>query len=140
MQLYKNAKTRWVTGLILIFIVYSLYFIYVVDGPLHRLPTRPRHILNFSVAIGIYLIGTLHLGKMSALWMRFLWHWVHFILLGTICAVGAYEWAFGALQEKSLMVGLTSSFFEFLISPAFFMGMGLIDFALRRSKPTASGN
>lgn len=134
MKLYKTEKQRWLAGLLLIALIYSLYFIYVVDGPLHRLPTRPRHLLNFSTAIAVYVIGTLHLGKMSAAWMRYLWHWIHFVLLGTVCAVGFYEWLFGALGEGSFWVGVTSSFFEFLISPAFFTGMGLIDQAMKRTQ------
>jgi hypothetical protein len=75
---------------------------------------------------------------MSAAWMRYLWHWVHFALLGTICLVGFYEWLFGSLQDGALMVGITSSFFEFLISPAFFTGMGLFDQALKANQRNKS--
>lgn len=129
---YKSDRQKWIGGLILILIVYTLFYTLFADRSYtYLIPRKIRHVIKFGTTIGVYLLGTYHLGKLKDQWMSHLWHFIHISLLVIISAIGIYDWIFGEVSYA--MKDFTVSLQEFLISPVLYVGMGLINQKLKSS-------
>ena len=119
---YKNPKYRWLAGLLLILVVYSIFYLFFVENPnIEDVPRKFRHMIKFVTTITVYFIGTTHLGELEAKWMSILWHFIHISLLFTITMIGLYDWTFGMVDVKTKE--LAASMQEILISPVLYVGM-----------------
>ncbi|MES2240992.1 MAG: hypothetical protein V4497_12115 [Bacteroidota bacterium] len=121
-----NPLYRWMVGLALILIIYSFFYLFFAENPsIYEIPRRIRHVIKFVVTVLVYFIGTSHLGQIEARWMLILWHFIHVSFLFVITSVGLYDWFFG-------MVGVNTKEFvasmqEILISPVFYVGLGIVN-------------
>lgn len=126
---YKSSKTRFISGLILIVIIYSLYYIlYKEDEARYALSKEFKHIVKFIPTILVYLVGTYHLGKLQDKWMAKIWHLIHITGLFVITMIGFFDW-FTDLVGLTLKQ-LANSIQELLISPALYVAMGLLNRSL----------
>jgi hypothetical protein len=129
MKLYKTPRSRWIGGLAIILVIYTLFYIYFVDGDVLWIPRKIRHVIKFATTIAVYLVGTAHLGELKDKWMSHLWHLIHISLLGFITLVGLYDWTFGMVSQQ--IKDMTWTMQEFLISPVLYVGMGIINNRLK---------
>lgn len=128
MQFYKSDKQRFLIGLVLIVLIYSVYYLNFMDNTEYDpflIPRKIRHVIKFVTTIIVYIIGSSHLGKLNEQWMATLWHIVHISLLVTITLIGLYDWTFGMVSISTKL--LAASMQEFLISPIFYAGMGILN-------------
>ena len=130
MKLYKTDTIRFFSGLILIVLIYSLFYIcFVENSDLKLIPRKSRHIIKFSTTIIIYFVGTFHLGKLKDTWMSKLWHLVHISGLVIISFMGGFHW-----YISELSIGLKSfavSIQELLMSPVLYVAMGILNKSLK---------
>ena len=128
MKLYKSDKVRFIIGLIIIFILYSCYYIFIAEHKNTALiPRKLRHVITLLVTVAVYFVGTFHLGKLKVTWMASLWHIVHISGLCIITAIGLFDWLF--LEGKTIL-GLSRfarTIQELLISPILYVAMGLLN-------------
>lgn len=139
MKLYKSDKVRFVVGLIIIFVIYSCYYIFIADNKDSVvIPRKLRHVISLGITIAVYVVGTIHLGKLKVTWMATLWHIVHIAGLCIITGIGIFDWLF--LTGKPI-VGLSMfarSIQELLISPVLYVAMGLLHRAFTRKSKNST--
>ena len=131
MKLLKSEKAKFAFGLILIILVYSCYYIFFSENENATFFSRKvRHLIQFSITVLVYLIGTFFLGKLEVNWMSYLWHLIHITGLGIITSIGCYDWF---IAETALKVKLVAiSIQEMLISPVLYVAMGLLNKTLNK--------
>ncbi len=125
-----NTTKRWLLGLVLILIVYSCFYLFFAENPnIYEVPRKIRHIIKFATTVLVYCIGTHYLGKIEARWMYSIWHFIHISFLVIITSVGLYDWIFGmvSLATKEFVASMQ----EILISPALYVGMGIVNQRLK---------
>jgi hypothetical protein len=126
MQLYKSDRSRWIGGLIVILVVYTLFYLLFADRAFtYEIPRKLRHVIKFGTTIVVYFVGTYHLGNLEDKWMSQVWHFVHISLLCAITAIGLYDWVFGMVGTKTKELAATMQ--EFLISPVLYVAMGILN-------------
>lgn len=139
MKLYKSDKVRFVVGLIIIFIIYSCYYIFIADNKdSAQIPRKLRHAISLGITIAVYVVGTIHLGKLKVTWMATLWHIVHIAGLCIITAIGIYDWIFLTGKPNLGLSMFARSIQELLISPVLYVGMGLLHNAFSKSLKNTS--
>jgi hypothetical protein len=124
MNLYKSDKVRFIVGLVFIFIIYTSYYVFLVENVNLELPSKIKHVIKFSLTIAVYFVGTSHLGKLSDAWMSFIWHVVHIAGLIIITTLGIIDWIFFINLNLRLFA---NSIQEILISPVLYLAMGLVN-------------
>ena len=66
--------------------------------------------------------------------MSTIWHFVHISGLGIITSLGLLDWAIGGISVY--LRAFAASIQELLISPIFYMAMGLLNKTLKRPSKT----
>ncbi len=131
MNLYRSDKARFILGLILILIIYSLYYIYFLEHKNTLLISRKvKHIITFSTTVFVYFVGTFHLGKLKDEWMSSLWHIIHITGLCIITTLGLFDWLIAEISLSLRQFVLSVQ--EFLISPVLYVAMGLLNKSLKK--------
>jgi len=126
MNTHHTERTKWITGLLFILLIYTLFYLFFVESEQTQfIPRRIRHFIKFATTFSVYLIGTLHLGKLTAKWMSQIWHFIHISLLSVLVLIGGYDWLFGMVSQH--VKDFTSTIQEFLISPVLYVGMGILN-------------
>ncbi len=126
-----KSSSGWWLGLFVLFIVFSTYHIIILDmGWGLRLGDVSRHIIKFSVAMIIFLLGTLFLKKNTqpTAWMWYIWNWVHVLGMLTLLFLGVYHYLISPLPVAIKYFG--SRIHLFLVSPLFYAGMGILSRSL----------
>ena len=137
MKLYKSDKIRFISGLVLIIIFYSTYYIGFEENEIMNTFNRyVQYLIKFLFTVIIYLIGSLHLGKLKDEWMSYLWHFIHISGLCIITSIGLYDWLISDIPLGVLLFG--GSIQEFLISPLLYVAMGLLNRNLNKSSTEAN--
>lgn len=122
----KSDKIRFVSGLIFICIIYSCYQIFFKENnDIGLIPRKLRDIIRFSVTVGIYFVGTFHLGKLKDTWMSSIWHIVHISGLCIITTIGLYYWVFTDMAKS--VIHFANSIQHILISPILYISLGLLN-------------
>ncbi|MGE5943446.1 MAG: hypothetical protein ACM31G_03800 [Flavobacteriales bacterium] len=135
MRLYQSDRFRFIAGLVLIVIIYSLYYIYFVENQEFISKSKlVLHLIRLSTTVIIYIIGTIHLGKLKDNWMSSLWHFIHISGLCIITSLGLINWFI-------IDIGLDLKEFaytiqELLISPVLYVAMGLLNNSLNKKTVT----
>ena len=131
MNLYKSDKIRFISGLVFIVIIYSLFYIYFLENkntlPISR---RLKHIISFGSTITVYFVGTYHLGKLKDTWMSSLWHLIHISGLLIITSLGFFDWFISEINLN--LRQFAQSIQEILISPVLYVAMGLLNRSLKK--------
>ena len=133
MKLYKSNKGRFIGGLIIIFIIYSCYYIFIAeDIDTAQIPRKLRHFIALFATVAVYFVGTFHLGKLKITWMSTLWHMIHISGLCIIIVIGIIDYLFldgKPIKELSLFARTIQ---EVLISPILYAAMGLLNRTLNK--------
>lgn len=133
MKLYKSDKVRFIMGLVIIFILYSCYYIFIAEQrDTAMIPRKLRHFISLLFTVAVYFAGTFHLGKLKATWMSTFWHIVHISGLCIITGIGLFDWLFlegNAIPRLSIFA---RSIQEILISPLMYLAMGLLNQVLNK--------
>ncbi|MBX2931652.1 MAG: hypothetical protein KF781_06895 [Chitinophagaceae bacterium] len=120
-------------GLIVIFIIYTCYYIFFLEASyLLSIPRPIRHLIKLFTLIAVYLLGVYQLNSQKIGWMTTIWHIIHITGIVLICLFGIYDWIFGILPIKIRWV--LGSIAEFLIAPTLYIAMGLIQYFLLKEK------
>lgn len=118
-------KRGFWTGLIILFLIYTLFYLFFLEASYFSdIPRRIRHFIKFSILILVYITGSYHLRLNQIRWMFLIWHFIHISGIGLITLFGLFD----------LLVSPTpiyirfflDSINEFLISPVLFVGMGIL--------------
>ncbi|MEO8713130.1 MAG: hypothetical protein ABI405_13445 [Parafilimonas sp.] len=129
MQMLKlNEKYIFILGLIVITIVYSLYHIYFDLTYVPDISGKWKHVNKFVFVLIVYGIGTFVLRKFRVAWMMQLWHFLHIIFISALLLIGFYDWYHGSITDQ--IRNVANSIHEFLISPALYTAMGILQFRL----------
>jgi hypothetical protein len=119
----------FVWGLVQLFIVYTLLYLFFFEAPyLLEIPRMVRHAILMGSLFGIYLLGTYHLQFSNHRWMGTLWHFVHLTGISVLFLSGLWDWLIEPLSYPMRL--LFRQIHEFLISPVLYVGMGLLSRAL----------
>lgn len=132
MKLYKSDRIRFISGLLLIIIIYSWNYLYFFndEGSWKSYSKIAFHLIRFGITILVYFIGTFHLGKLKDSWMSSIWHLVHVSGLFIITSLGLFDWFIFELSRN--IKGIAHSIQEILISPVLYFAMGLLNQSLKR--------
>lgn len=131
MKLYKSDKVRFIAGLVLIVLIYSLFYIFFLENrAVAGLSGVLRHGISFGATIAVYFIGTFHLGTLEDKWMSSLWHFVHISGLIILTSLGLFDLLITDISFNMRRFALT--ILEFLISPVLYVGMGLLNRSLKQ--------
>lgn len=129
----KLPKYFWF-GFIVMLVAYTLIRMFFYDGvlPAPHWVKEKRQLVRWGNITLIYVIGILIVRKMGESWMLWAWNAVHLIVMFYLLLLAAYEYLVGELHY-----GLRASvapIIEFLISPAYFVALGLLyAYAKRKS-------
>jgi hypothetical protein len=88
------------------------------------IPVDPRQIIRWVNILLIYITGILVIRKMKPGWLLFTWNLVHIVLIAYLFLAVVYEQFVAPLPYG--IRGSAAPIIEFLISPVFYMAMGLI--------------
>lgn len=72
----------------------------------------------------VYVIGIFVIRKMTPAWLLFSWNIVHIVLMGYLMLAAAYEYFIAPMPYG--IRGSAAPIIEFLISPVFYVAMGLL--------------
>ncbi|KAB1067346.1 hypothetical protein F6U93_11215 [Tamlana haliotis] len=131
MKIYKTDNIRFISGLVMIIVLYSLYYIYFADNNhSHTISRLLRHGITLATTVAIYFIGTFHLGKLQDSWMASIWHIVHISGLCILTGLGLFDWLISDISIKLKL--FCHSIQEILISPVLYVAMGLLNRSLNK--------
>ncbi|MFD2724906.1 hypothetical protein [Hyunsoonleella rubra] len=131
MNLYPSDKVRFISGLIIILIIYTFHYVYLAENPdMISVPKYILHLARFAVTMAVYFVGTFHLGKLKDTWMSTIWHMVHISGLCIIAGLGGFNWL---ISDISIYLkDFTNSVQEILISPVLYLAMGILNRTLNK--------
>ena len=121
-----NRRVYLIGGFLAIFLIYSLYNIFLLDvNYYNEIPRKIRHLNKFLAILLVYGIGTLALKKYTVDWMMLVWHLLHIAVILFLLVIGLYDWTFGVISDK--LRNIASTFLEFLISPVFYAAIAIVN-------------
>lgn len=129
-----NKKYIFFLGLIAIIVVYSLYHIYFDLTSVPGISGKWKHVNKLVFVLIVYGIGTIALRKYMVTWMMQIWHLLHIVFISILIAIGFYDWYHGGITEQ--VRNVANTIHEFLISPALYVTMGIIQYRLLSYRKT----
>ncbi len=128
-----NKRVYFFSGLIAIVLIYSIYNLFVADASYYlAIPQKLRHISRLAAVLAVYGIGTFALHKYTVKWMMQIWHLIHIAAIAIIVLIGLYYWGAGMISYQ--LRNIANSLTELLISPALYVGMGILNSRIRPVK------
>jgi hypothetical protein len=130
-----NLPKHFWFGFWVMLIGYTLIRMFFYDGVLpapHWLKEQ-RQLVRWGNIFIIYIVGILIIRKMDESWMLWAWNAVHVVLMLYLIFAAAYEYLIAPLPY-----GLRASvapIIEFLISPAYYVGLALLYAFVQKNKP-----
>lgn len=127
----KRNRTNWLLGLLIIFLIYSIFYVLFHDNKdVVLIPRKIRHVIKFLTTLSVYVVGTFYLKKLHAQWMHSLWHLIHIGGLILIISIGLFDWL---ISPTSKPIRYFANFIqEMLISPVLYVGMSILNQTLAR--------
>jgi hypothetical protein len=125
-----KRRLRFVVGLLVIVILYTVYDLYLITPEYLETTTRKaRHVVKFGAVLVAYAAGIFAFAGNSPGWLMQLWHILYAAILLLLILAGIYDgWANGLSgQFRSVTVTLS----EFLISPVPYIVIGIMNRATR---------
>lgn len=129
----RKNKQNWYIGLLIIFLIYSLFYIFFVENDEIILVNRKlRHAIKFLTTFSVYLIGTFYLKKLHETWMNNLWHIIHIGGLFILIFIGLFDWII--FPTPIAIRHFANIIQELLISPVLYVGMSIMNKTLEKIK------
>ncbi len=123
MNLSGRKKLFFWSGFVVILLLYCLYYFYFIYGLAHEIPLRARHFVKLLFILACYGTGVVALGRITAGWMVRLWHITYLVCLLLLLGMGLYDWFVARTPLQLRMIA--DSVQEFLVSPVFYVALGL---------------
>lgn len=130
MQLYKNNSQRYRAGLVYIFLIYTISSLFFFGHFLNwkfKTPELLNHVLLFGMAVLVYWIGTVQLGKLQEIWMLFIWHFVYISSLSILLVIILVKLLFVTISFTIRPIHLTDTINFILISPMLYFLLGSLN-------------
>jgi hypothetical protein len=127
----KLPKYFW-SGFWIMVIAYSLVRLFFYE-PVVRMPGwvyQQRQLFRWINISFVYVVGIFVVKRMKVGWMLLLWNLVHLVLLAYLLFSAFYEWAVAPLPYG--IRGSVAPIIEFLISPVYYIGLGVLYLYLNR--------
>lgn len=129
-----NLPRNYWIGLIIMILAYSIV---QLSFNTHLIPVpewllKHRQFFRWLNILFVYVIGILVIQKMSPEWLLFSWNLVHIVLMSYLAIAATYEYLIAPLPYG--VRGSAAPIIEFLVSPVFYVVMGLIYTSLRSNK------
>jgi hypothetical protein len=133
----KLPKHFWI-GFWVMLVAYTLIRMFFYDGvlPAPQWLKEQRQLVRWGNITLIYVIGIVIVRKMEEEWLLWAWNAVHLLVMLYLMLLAAYEHLIGDLHY-----GLRASvapIIEFLISPAYFVCLGLLYAFVKGSRKNES--
>jgi hypothetical protein len=126
-----NKRYYIIGGFLAIFLVYSLYNIYLVDVSYYnQIPRKVRHLARFLSILIVYGIGFYTLKKSMTGWVINIWNSIYLIFTFLLILIGIYDWSVGGASNQ--IRNIANTLHEFLISPVLFIVLYIIHNKLLR--------
>ena len=128
-------KHFW-SGFWIMVLAYSLVrlFFYEPVVSMPRWVYEQRQLFRWINISFVYVVGIFVVRRMMVGWMLFLWNLIHLALLIYLLMAAAYEWAVAPLPYG--IRGSVAPIIEFLISPVYYIGLGVLYLYLNRIQKT----
>jgi len=125
-------RKRYITGFVLLFVLYSIYFLTARDGFFYLIHTsrKERHIITFVTILLVYGAGLWALNKYFPLWTRSAWNLLHIVFIAVLILFGVFDWSMGGLPKSSRH--FTQTIAETLVSPVLYVAIGLLDWSITK--------
>ncbi len=121
----RKRNRDFITGLIVLVIIYSAYYLLVADNDqIIRKTPLIGHSVKIFVVLAIYICGTFFLGKLPQKWLKLLWHLIHVALISILVILWSWHFAISPLPFNIRNLGY--SIHEFLISPLLYVATWLL--------------
>ncbi len=120
---YKFAFWMGLTGKIVIYCLYYLYFIYSLS---REIPSKAVYVLKFVFVLAAYAVGSFGLRKNAAPGLMQLWHFVYVVSLALLVLLGMYNWYIARAPISVREVAENVQ--ELLISPILYVVIGIISY------------
>lgn len=121
-----NLPRNYWIGLIIMILAYTIvqlsFNTHIIPVPGWLL--KHRQFFRWLNILFVYGIGILVIQKMSPGWLLFSWNLVHVVLMGYLAVAAAYEYFIAPMPYG--VRGSAAPIIEFLISPVFYVIMGLV--------------
>jgi len=121
----RKQKRDFITGLVVLVIIYSAYYLLVADNDriIQKTPWV-IHSIKILVVLAIYFAGTYFLSRLPKKWLKQLWHLVHIVLISVLVLLWTWHFAITPLPLNLRNFGY--SIHEFLISPLLYLATWLL--------------
>jgi hypothetical protein len=125
MMQQRLPKHFW-SGFWIMVLAYSLVrlFFYEPVVSMPRWVHEQRQLFRWINISFVYVVGIFVVRRMRVGWMLFLWNLIHLALLIYLLMAAAYEWAVAPLPYG--IRGSVAPIIEFLISPVYYIGLGVL--------------
>jgi hypothetical protein len=115
----QRKKLFFWSGLIVLAILFSLYYVFFLYGISLNMPLRERHLLKFVFVAAVYAAGAVSLRGFGLPWMQRVWHVVYLAILVLLVGLGAFDWLVARTPLEIRVVA--DSLQEFLVSPILYV-------------------
>jgi hypothetical protein len=130
MQLYKSDRQRYMAGLLYIFLIYTISYLIFAEHCLigkFKIPELLNHVFMFVMAVLVYMIGTMHLGKLQEPWMFFIWNITYIILLSIFLILILVKLLLFTISYTIRSIYIFDHITFILISPMLYFSLGLLN-------------
>ena len=111
-----SAGQRLATVLVSVIVLYAVYKLVLCDPHFLEDTSRSfRHFIKFGIVLIVYGLGILAFFRNTQTWVVSVWHILYVGMLVLLTLLGVFDAVGGGLPLP--VRGLTTTLFEFLISP-----------------------
>ena len=121
----KLPKHYWL-GFWIMILAYTLVrlFFYEPVVPMPSWVHQQRQLIRWINITFVYVVGIFVIRTMEERWLLYLWNLVHVLLIVYLLAAAAYEYFIAPMPYG--IRGSAAPIIEFLISPVYYMALGLL--------------
>ena len=124
MKAHRRQTFYFWSGLVLIALLYSAYYIFFLYDASLTMPLRARHVVKFFFILGVYGVGLLGLARYAAGWVVRSWHFCYLFGLFLLILLGGYDWM--VARAPLSIREVADDVQEFLVSPILYVALGLL--------------
>lgn len=121
----KLPRNYWL-GFWIMILAYSIVRLFFYE-PVFRMPDwvhGNRQLIRWINITFVYVLGIFVIRTMRERWMLYLWNLVHVLLIAYLLLAAAYEYFIAPMPYG--IRGSAAPIIEFLISPVYYMALGLL--------------
>ena len=124
-------KNFWI-GFWIMVLAYTIVRLFFYE-PVVSMPAwvhQNRQLIRWMNVTFVYVVGIFVIRTMEERWLLYLWNLVHLLLIGYLFLASAYEYFIAPMPYG--VRGSAAPIIEFLISPVFYIALGVLYHAQKR--------